>query len=54
MQDEAFLASLPDDFEGFFSALPSCVERDSLMPEGQFPLEQARAALRARLLGETE
>ena len=54
MQDEAFLASLPDDFEGFFSALPSCVERDSLIPEGQFPLEQARAALRARLLGETE
>ncbi|MBF0864890.1 MAG: DNA repair exonuclease [Gluconobacter potus] len=54
MQDDEFLASLPEAFEGFFSALPSCVERDSLMPDGQFPLEQARAALRARLVGETE
>ncbi|WP_215746386.1 DNA repair exonuclease [Gluconobacter sp. P1C6_b] len=54
MQDKDFLASLPEAFEGFFSALPSCVERDSLMPDGQFPLEEARAALRARLVGETE
>ena len=54
MQDEEFLTSLPEAFEGFFSALPSCVERDSLMPDGQFPLEEARAALRARLVGETE
>ncbi|MEW9273736.1 metallophosphoesterase family protein [Gluconobacter oxydans] len=54
MQDEDFLASLPEAFEGFFSALPSCVERDSLMPDGRFPLEEARAALRARLVGETE
>ncbi|MDE7540552.1 metallophosphoesterase family protein [Gluconobacter sphaericus] len=54
MQDNEFLASLPKAFEGFFSVLPSCVERDSLMAEGQFPLEQARAALRARLVGETE
>ncbi|MFT8762477.1 MAG: DNA repair exonuclease [Gluconobacter potus] len=54
MQDDEFLASLPEAFEGFFSALPSCVERDSLMPDGQFPLEEARAALRARLVGETE
>ncbi|MFT8327374.1 metallophosphoesterase family protein [Gluconobacter oxydans] len=54
MQDDEFLASLPEAFEGFFSALPSCVERDSLMPDGRFPLEEARAALRARLVGETE
>lgn len=54
MQDDEFLASLPEAFEGFFSALPSCVERNSLMAEGQFPLAQARAALRARLVGETE
>ncbi|MFT8490843.1 MAG: DNA repair exonuclease [Gluconobacter oxydans] len=54
MQDEDFLASLPEAFEGFFSALPSCVERESLMPDGRFPLEEARAALRARLVGETE
>ncbi|MFT8807866.1 metallophosphoesterase family protein [Gluconobacter sp.] len=54
MQDEDFLASLPEAFEGFFSALPSCVERESLMPEGRFALDQARAALRARLVGETE
>lgn len=54
MQDEDFLASLPEAFEGFFSALPSCVERDSLIPDGRFPLDEARAALRARLVGETE
>ncbi|MFT8977956.1 metallophosphoesterase family protein [Gluconobacter oxydans] len=54
MQDDEFLASLPEAFEGFFSALPSCVERDSLMPDGRFPLDEARAALRARLVGETE
>lgn len=54
MQDDEFLASLPEAFEGFFSALPSCVERDSLIPDGRFPLDEARAALRARLVGETE
>ena len=54
MQDDEFLASLPEAFEGFFSALPSCIERDSLIPDGRFPLDEARAALRARLVGETE
>lgn len=52
MRDEDFLASLPGAFEGFFSALPACVERDSLMVGDQFPLEEARAALRARLVGD--
>lgn len=52
MSDPEFIATLSDDFEMFFSALPGCVERSALMAdENSWPLEEASSALRARLMG---
>ncbi|EHH67673.1 metallophosphoesterase family protein [Gluconobacter morbifer] len=53
LSDPEFLDGLPEAFETFLSALPACVERDSLLDgDGKWPLEQAKTALRARLLGD--
>lgn len=35
MSDPEFIATLSDDFETFFSALPGCVERSALMADGR-------------------
>ena len=54
ISDPEFLAMLPEEFEMFFSALPSCVEKSALMADdSNWPLEEARSALRARLMGST-